>query len=1129
MKRLLGVLAAGIILALPTMAQTVEGSISGGVVDPSGLPMSGITVTLTNQQTDFSNTAKTDSTGSFLFLSVLPGQYAISAQGPGFKTSKRENINLTPGDRLAVGQITLQVGTVEQSVTVRAEGAVVDTENSDHKALMTSDQLEMLQTRGRDMLTLLNNLPGVVGSDTNNLDNRSTPNFNGVSNVMNAVMTDGQIGQDVSNPNYWLSRPNLDAISEVTVLMNNYKAEYGRNGGAVVLTVTKTGTREFHGSGFSYFRNESLNANDFFNNLNGVPRSTYRYGTYGFTLGGPAYWPHKFNSSRQKLFFFESVEIVESKSPVSLSQWTVPTSLERQGNFSQSLNTGGQLIVVNDPFNNKTAFPGNIIPQSRIDPNGQALLNVFPAANFFNRTISRGNYNYNFQDTAVSPTYQEMFRIDYNATDKLRFFVRAFSNYQPVTSYSCDGQFPNWPLERCRWEQNMPGATFNTAYTFSPTVIAELSASFSTTQYHVLPANGSDFSSLSRAKTGVNIPQIYPANNPLDVLPDTSFGGVTGAANIAPRGDFPDNAWQPRLVLSGSITKVAGAHTIKAGVYNEYIHYYRHGNINFNGTLNFGADSSNPNDTGYAYANAILGTFDSYTEASGRPTYYLKSTNLDWYVQDTWKASRRLTLDYGMRLAWFQPFYQGNGVSANFIPSNYNPAQKVVLFTPATVAGKKVIINPLTGEVVPTSYSGAIVPGVGNPKNGIVYSTTPGIPQGFVENRGEHLGPRVGLAYKLTGDGKTVFRAGFGVSFNGQLSSGTYTPIVNNTVTVPTLYYGTFNTFNPGTSVLFPTAITAVNQDLKAPSIYGLSAGIQRNLGFGTVIDVSYVGTLGRNLPQTEAINTIPYFSQLLPQNSGLGNNFFSPYIGYAGISYTQPSNSSYNSLQVQLNRRFAHRVQYGASYTWAKALGYTGNYPLYLSDSLSHGRTSLDRSQRLTMNWLYDIPSAGNTLHFKPAHWALDGWQLSGIATFQTGAPFGVGYSFSPSVNITGGGDWSRVNMVGYPQLSDPSFYRAFNTAAISAPTAKQPWGNAPVDVFRGPGIENFDVSLFKNFVARERFKFQLRGEAYNVFNHASFYNVNTSAQFNPNTGAQLNAALGQYIGTRQPRQMQVALRLSF
>src|ERR1019366_1827160 len=185
MKRLLGVLAAGIILALPTMAQTVEGSISGGVVDPSGLPMSGITVTLTNQQTDFSNTAKTDSTGSFLFLSVLPGQYAISAQGPGFKTSKRENINLTPGDRLAVGQITLQVGTVEQSVTVRAEGAVVDTENSDHKALMTSDQLEMLQTRGRDMLTLLNNLPGVVGSDTNNLDNRSTPNFNGVSNVMN--------------------------------------------------------------------------------------------------------------------------------------------------------------------------------------------------------------------------------------------------------------------------------------------------------------------------------------------------------------------------------------------------------------------------------------------------------------------------------------------------------------------------------------------------------------------------------------------------------------------------------------------------------------------------------------------------------------------------------------------------------------------------------------------------------------------------------------------------------------------------------------------------------------------------------------------------------------------------------
>jgi hypothetical protein len=1130
MRHLLSVFAVlglSAILVSPSTAQTVEGSISGSVVDPSGLPVSGTTVTLTNQQTNFSNTEKTDSTGSFLFLSVLPGQYAISAQGTGFKTSKRENINLTPGDRLATGPIALQVGSLEQSVTVRAEGAVVDTENSDHKAIMTSDQLEMLQTRGRDMLTLLNNLPGVVGSDTNNLDNRATPNFNGVTNAMNAVMTDGQIGQDVSNPNYWLARPNLDAISEVTVLTNSFKAEYGRNGGAVVLVVTKSGTREFHGTGYTYFRNESLNANDFFNNLNGVPRSTYRYGTYGFTVGGPAYWPHKFNSSKQKLFFFESVEIVESKSPVSLSQWTVPTSLERQGNFSQSFNTGGNLIVVNDPFNNKTPFSGNIIPQSRIDPNGQALLDVFPAANFFNTAISHRNYNYNFQDTAISPTYQELFRIDYNATDKLRFFVRAFNNYQPVTSYSCDGQFPNWPLERCKWEQNMPGATFNTAYAFSPTVIAELSASFSTTQYHVLPANGSDFSNVSRAKTGVNLPQLYPGNNPLDVLPDTTFGGVSGAANITPRGDFPDQFWSPRLVLSGSLTKVAGAHTIKAGIYNEYIHYYRHCMCNFNGTFNFGTDSSNPNDTGYAYANALLGTFDSYSEASGRPTYYFKSTNFDWYVQDTWKASGRLTFDYGMRLSWFQPFYQGSGASANFIPADYNPAQKVVLFTPTAVGGKTVIVNPLTGAVEPTSYNGAIVPGVGNRLNGVVNSSTPRIPQGFLENRGEHIGPRFGFAYKL--DEKTVFRAGVGVSFNGELSSATYTPIVNNTVITPTLYYGAFNTFNPGTAVQFPTAITGINQYLKNPTIYGMSAGIQRNLGFGTVIDVSYVGNQGRNLPQSEALNTIPYFSQLLPQNSGLGNNFIAPYIGYAGITYTQPSNSNYNSLQIQLNRRFAHRVQYGLSYTWSKSMGYTGNYPVYLSDSLSYGRTSLDRSQRLTVNWLYDIPSAGNRLQFKPAHWVLDGWQLSGIGTFQTGAPFAVSYSFSPSKNITGGGDWSRVDIVANPNLSNPGFNEAFNTAAIAAPTAAQPWGNAPVDIFRGPGICNFDVSLFKNFVVLERFKFQLRGEAYNVFNHPSFYNVNTSAQFNPNTGAQLNGALGQYTGDRQSRQIQVALRLTF
>jgi len=446
----------------------------------------------------------------------------------------------------------------------------------------------------------------------------------------------------------------------------------------------------------------------------------------------------------------------------------------------------------------------------------------------------------------------------------------------------------------------------------------------------------------------------------------------------------------------------------------------------------------------------------------------MKMANVDMYLQDTWKAHRRLTIDYGIRLVWFQPYHQGMGDSANFIPTAFDQKQRVMLYSAVTVGGVRMAQDPRTGKTYPAAYVGAIIPGSGNAANGIVHQNTPGTPLGFVENRGFHKGPRLGFAYDLFGDGKTVFRAGAGVSFNSQLTMGTYTPLVNNIVSVPTVYYGTFSSFDPTAKIVFPTNITGLNQQLKAPTITGLSAGIQRHLGFGTVLDVSYVGTLARYLPQTEAMNTIPYFSQFIPQNSGLSNNFFAPYIGYSGVTYTQSSNSSYNSLQVQLNRRFANRVQYGLSYTWSKSLGYTGNFPVYLSDSLSHGRTSLDRSQRLTVNYLYDIPSLSKRAGLQMAHWVLDGWQLSGICTFQTGAPFGVSYSFSPSANITGGGDWSRVVVKGPVQLSNPDVHHAFDTSMIAAPTAAAPWGNAPVDVFRGPGINSLDASLFKNFTIR-------------------------------------------------------------
>ena len=1128
------------------VSQTVPGSIGGRVVDGSRLPIPGSQVKLVNEQTRESRALSTDSTGDFLFLSVLPAPYTIMVEAKGFKRLERKNLNLTPDERLAIGNLVLEIGDVVETVTVKAEGAIVDTESNDRSAIMTSDQMAMLLTRGRDMITLLNTIPGTVGSNVEDLDNQATPNFNGVRNETNAVQVDGQASNDQANPRYWGMRENMDAIGEVKVLMNNYRAEYGGNGGAIVLAITKNGTSNFHGSGYAYERNESLNANPFFNNQNGLPRPIQRVGTYGATLGGPIPMPGKFNALRSKLFFFFSEEYTNSKAPVALAQWTVPTALERQGNFSQTVDLNNKPVSILDPQNGRKPFPNSIIPTSRIDPNGQALLNIFPLPNFLDRSISRGNYNYNFQDSGPNTNQQEVFRIDYNATDKLRLYFRGLMNNALSESDSAGGMFPSWPLARVALVSSTPGALLSGTYTASPTLVIEFSASFAgVNRNHIEAAAGANFSTeVNRLARGVNLPQIYPGDNPLDVLPSTSFGGVTGAANIAPRGDFPGRYWAPRLPLNLSVTKVAGSHTLKAGVYHQNLRYYRVSIANFNGTFNFSQNGNNPEDTGWAYSNAMLGSFYSYTESNSRPTYYLKSRELDWYVQDTWRASRRLTIDYGTRVTWYAPMAQGDNKAANFVPALYHPSQQVQLYTPVLVNGQRVAKNPLTGAILPVAYIGGIVPGSGNPQNGVLEATDPSAPKGFQYNQGELFGPRVGFAYALTADGRTAFRGGIGIAYQTQSFSADYTPMVDNTQIQPTIFNGAFATFDPGAGVLFPTSITARNMNEKTPSIYSSSAGIQRAIGFATLLEVSYVGTLARQVLQTQAANVVPYGAEFLPANhdpttnAPLPDNYFRPYMGYTSVTILRTSPASYHSLQMQLNRRFARHVQYGTSFVWSKSMGYGSQtnstysaYPTYLDNHLNYGRTNLDRKYAFKINWLCDLPSVGRKLNFKPAEWALDGWQLSGLALFQSGQPLTVSYVFSNGLNLAGGGDWSRPVVTAPASLSsgDKTFYQVFNTSAIAAPTAAAPWGNAPVSLFNGGGIENCDVALFKNFRAiSDKLNFQLRWEMYNVANHPSFYSVDTAARFTP-AGAQINARFGQYIGAREPRQMQVALRVSF
>jgi hypothetical protein len=1140
-------LACSLFVSL-AVAQTVPGSIVGQVVDSSHLPIAGAKVILVSEQTGDTRTLTAGSDGGFLFLSVLPGPYSLKAEAQGFKGLEVKNLHLTPDERLSAGTLILEVGALAQAVTVKEEGSPVEVESNERSAVMTADQMSMLLTRGRDMITLLSNtIPGAVGfDDTGGSDGWPTPNINGVRNETNAILVDGQTSNDQANPRFWGMSVNLDAIGEVKVLLNNYRAEYGRNGGAMILAITKNGTSQFHGSAYTYQRNESLNANSFFNNQNGISRPIWRVGKYGGTIGGPIYWPGKFNSTRTRLFFFLSTERDNARTPVGLSQWTMPTALERKGDFSQTVDLNNKPVSVLDPLNNRAPFPNSIIPPNRINPSGQALLNVFPLPNFFNRSISLGNYNYNFLDSGPNISQQEIFRIDYNITNKLRIYFRGIMNDARSESYSAGGMFQSWPLARVALVSSTPGGQFSGSYTLSPTVVIEFTGGIAgVNRNHIEPAGGTNFEKeLNRSTLGINLPQIYPQNNPLNVLPSTSFGGVTGAANISPRGDFPGRYWAPRAPLDVSATKVAGSHTLKAGIYHENFRYYRVSIANFNGTFNFSQNANNPYDAGWAYANPLLGTFYSYTESDSKPTYYLKGQEFDWYVQDTWKATRRLTIDYGLRATWYSPLAQGDGKAADFLPQLYNPSQQVLLFQPILVTGKRVAVNPLNGDIWPTAYIGGIVPGSGNPHNGVLKQTDPSAPTGFWNNRGEQWGPRLGFAYALTADGKTAFRAGIGMIYQTQNFAQQYFPLVDNTQTVPTIFNGTFDTFDPKAGVLFPTSISGQDLNLKTPTVYNYSAGIQREIGFATLLDVAYVGNLGRQVYETQAADTVPYGSRFLPQNhdstnnSILPDNFFRPYLGYSSVGLLRTASSSYHSLQVQANRRFARGLQFGASWVWSKAMGYgsqTGStysvYPTYLSNDLNYGRTNIDRRHAVKLNSLYDLPSLGRRMNFKPAEWVLDAWQISGLAVFQSGQPLTVTYVYSNGLDVAGGGDWSRPVLTGKAALpiTDKTFSRVFDTSVVAPPTSASPWGNAPVDPFNGGGINSWDTAIFKNFREfRERVNFQLRWEAYNVFNNPSFLNVDTAARFSP-AGAQINTRLGQYISSRQPRQMQVALRLSF
>ncbi|PYV92693.1 MAG: hypothetical protein DMG05_03765 [Acidobacteria bacterium] len=565
----------------------------------------------------------------------------------------------------------------------------------------------------------------------------------------------------------------------------------------------------------------------------------------------------------------------------------------------------------------------------------------------------------------------------------------------------------------------------------------------------------------------------------------------------------------------------------------------------FSGCFDYNRDVNNPGDTNWAFSNALLGNFRRYRETNARPRYQGKDTIWEWFAQDTWKVNRKLTLTYGMRFAWFTPWYLNKGPGAAFVQDRYDPSQVPPLYRPAIGPnGQRLAQDPTTGQLFPEVYIGAFAAGSYSFPGQVLASDT-SYPKGFREQQGIQPTPRFGFAYDLFGNGKTAIRGGFGTM--KQLAP-TYSAYITNTVDSPPgkyqpqIYYGNMNTFLRQPGLLFPTGTYAYQRNDIVPSIYRFSFGIQHELRFGTVIDASYVGNVARHLIQGYDPNVVPYGAHFQPQNidpttgSALPDDFYRPIPGYNSITTVIPSGTSnYHSLQVAINRRFSRGVSFGLSYTWSKTMNTGAND----TDGLAtyrpwrvwnYGPSSFDQTQMLVVNYVWDLPKLSKFANNAVVRGVFDNWQIAGVTSFSSGLPFPINVDTTDGADIAGGGDGWRAMLIGQPQLShgERTLDRWFNTAAFGRPPQGY-YGDAPVYPVRGPGLNNWDMTIMKQFpLWSEVRRLQFRAEMYNAWNHPNFSHVDNSALFDE-SGQQVSSTFGQLDGTRSARVIQLSLRFTF
>jgi opacity protein-like surface antigen len=1217
-------------------AQLTMGTVSGTVRDAQAAAVPGVTVSLVSETRGTRLPDATSSSGGeFVFPNVPPDTYTLEIAHKGFKAFKRTGIAVSAGDRVGLGNLTIEVGALSESVTVTAEAALLQTQSAERSSTITTTEVQSVPLLSRTFSNLIAVVPGVAGTAQQpSRVGDSTSYSGGNANIM----MDGVSTMDSGN-NALAIAVNTESVAEVKILVSNYQAEYGRNSGVQVSAVTKSGTNQFHGTGFVIMRQSGWNARNKADILNGVSKAYSKQKDLGFTIGGPIGKPGRDN----KLFFFYSHEFDPRSISITggnISGGTVfyrfPTALERAGDFSQTRDNNGNLYpYIRDPLSSSPCSASNTsgcfadggvlgkIPASRLYPLGQKILSLYPLPTIANSSLP---YNYSAQLPSQKLMSQEpIFRIDYQPWTKLRVSGKLTLWEQPATRQT--GTLPGFNDTQVykKWFYMWASTV---AYAITPTTFLE--GTFGRTRNDLAgcfgPTNGvapslctssipmADVASLAGAGL-TGLPQLFPNSGELNknyyayqamqsikpaiwdgtkmsLVPQFSWGGRVNGTYVPPNFPFP--GWlntNQNNDIAISLTHVRGSHTFKAGFY--YTHSYKAQQSlagTWQGSISFANDTNNLLDSSFGFANAALGVFTSYSQLSkyveGNYVYH----NLEWFLQDNWRVNSRLTLDYGVRLVHQPPQHDKLGQGVNWLPDKWSLSNAPLYYlagcaTTAPCSGSnRQAKDPRTGNLLGPNTAvaiGTLVPGTGDTLNGLYPSGKDPVPSGTYYWPALVPAPRFGIAYDVTGKQKMIFRGGFGLTFDRPSGNTVFSLIANPPNELnQTLYYSQFQTMGGLTTSSAPNLnVYQLHSDL--PSTWTWSGGVQYMLPQNMLLDVSYTGLHSFNIVEQTNINTVdmgsafvsanqdPTITSALAGGAAVTQNMMRSIRGFGSINMMLPRGwITSHTLQIALNRRFSHGLQFGVNDTVmlkrnadaAARIQHdaNGNWSYRADQAQANELFQHYIPTRHTFkgDFVWSIPFLQNTgsSAVKPILKAVTrDWQLSGIWSASTPATYTINPSFQNGAgnqNITGSPDYGgRVRIVGDPGSGcSGDIYKQFNTSAFAPPQLGSVGLESGVDYLRGCHQQQFDLALQRDFRFGERGRLTFRLDAFNAFNQSHITNRNVTYQVASTTDATIvnlpfdskgqllpsrlkpNASgFGQATGWQAARQLQAWLRFTF